>query len=366
MFKRILIAAAGLAALPALPVQAQVVGEWQYEAVPDVPSSIRITRDPAHPERMIGVGDLNGSLIAFVGNFRNLKWYGTWYWYGPVRDRLPGLRTCADFVSPRPGTPGYGQRTKHTGGFELTFNAAENQLVGTWKSACSGPDGRAESSQPIAFSASRMNTYSVAPPPAIPFRGTTTANPPSGGTGGKPRLVGEAERDDRPCAAIADFRISSSGTAGVPNTVFSTRYRLRPCMTSAGKMVQVDLLNPEGKRPIRLVMQGLRINYVEETVARNTIMAIPTGITNLQGLRFIGEPRAGEVIGRIPMSGRICSAPLWLVWLDFSDGTRSREPIGTVLSVCGINAHPEMVPPSMRPRAGTGARPAGELRPAGT
>lgn len=364
--KRSVLTAAAIAAFPAAPAAAQVVGEWQYEAIPGTPSSIRITRDPANPERMIGVGDLNGSLIAFVGEFRNLRWYGTWYWYGPGNFRLRGLRSCASPVLPRPGTPGYGRRTNHTGGFEFTFNAGENQLRGSWKSACSAPDGRAESSLPIAFSATRMNTYSVAAPPAIQFRGTTTDTPRSGGGESEPRLLGEAERDDRPCTAFADFRISGSGTAGIPNTVFSSRYRLRPCMTSAAKMVQVDLLNPEGKRPIRLVMQGLRINYVDGTVARSTIMAIPTGVTNLQGLRFIGEPRAGQVIGRIPMSGRICSAPAWLVWLDFSDGTRSREPIGTVLSVCGIRAHPELVPPSMRPRTGTGARPAGELRPAGT
>ena len=153
--------------VPVAPAAAQVVGEWQYEAIPGTPSSIRITRDPANPERMIGVGDLNGSLIAFVGEFRNLRWYGTWYWYGPGNFRLRGLRSCASPVLPRPGTPGYGRRTNHTGGFEFTFNAGENQLRGSWKSACSGTDGQAESGQPLDFSASRMNTYTAAAPPTI-------------------------------------------------------------------------------------------------------------------------------------------------------------------------------------------------------
>ena len=75
------------------PATSQVVGEWRYGLLPDVPSSFRITRDPAHPERMTGVGDLNGHLMVLVGEFHNLKWYGTWYWYGPGSVRLPGLRT---------------------------------------------------------------------------------------------------------------------------------------------------------------------------------------------------------------------------------------------------------------------------------
>jgi hypothetical protein len=366
MLKRILFSAAGLAGLFASPAQAQVVGEWQYEAIAGTPSSIRITRDRAHPDRMTGVGDLNGSLIVFVGEFRNLKWYGTWYWYGPRNVRLPGLRTCAELVSPRPGTPGYGQQTAHRGGFELTFNAGETQLRGTWKSACSGPDGRTESSLPITFSANRMNTYTAAAPQSVPYVGTVAAAPPVGSPGTRPRPMDIAENDDRPCSDIAAFRISGSGTRGVPDTVFSTRYRLRPCMTTAGKTVQIDLLNPEAKRPMRVVLQGLRISSSFESGPRKTIQAIPTGVTFVQGLPFIGEPRAGQVLGRIPMAGRICSAPMWLVWLDFSDGTRSREPIGTLFSVCGLELNRDMVPPAMRPGGGDGPRPAGTLRPKGT
>lgn len=362
MLKRILIAGAGLAALHAAPAAAQVVGEWQYTILPDTPSSFRITRDPAHPQRMTAVGDLGGHLIAFVGEFRNLKWYGTWYWYGPGSVRLPGLRTCAALVSPRPGAPGYGRRTAHTGGFEFTFNAAENTIRGSWKSACSGPDGRAESSQPIEFTANRMNTY-VATPPTARLGNASVSTTPSSTGGGEPRPLGEGAADDRPCAQIGRFKISSSGSGSAPDTVFSARYQIRPCLTSAAKKVQVDLLNPEGKRPIRLVLQGLRVNQ-QVAGLRPVIMAIPTGATYQQGLPFIGEPRAGQAIMNIPMAGRICSAPMWLAWLDFSDGTRSREPIGTLVSVCGIAAHPEMYPASLRGGSGgEGPRPAEELKP---
>lgn len=367
MLKPVLIAAAGLAAIGASPATAQVVGEWQYEALPDTPSSFRITRDPAHPERMTGMGDLGGHLMVFVGEFRNLKWYGTWYWYGPGSVRLPNLRTCAEPVAPRPGTPGYGRRTKHTGGFEFTFNAAENMINGSWKSACTGDDGHAGSSRPIAFTATRMNTL-VAAAPTARFDGAPVSNSPSGATGSEPRLLGETPPDDRPCAQIGRFKISASGSGSAPDTVFSSRYQIRPCLTSAAKKVQVDLLNPEGKRPVRLVLQGLRVNQ-QVTAPRPVIMAVPTGVTYQQGLPFIGEPRAGQAIMNIAMAGRICSAPLWLAWLDFSDGTRSREPIGALVSVCGIEAHPEMYPASLRGGSGgegvrvpTGVKP----RPAGS
>jgi hypothetical protein len=362
MLKRIMIAGAGLAALQATPSAAQVVGKWQYELFPGEPTSFRISRDPAHPELMYATGYLHGSLIAFVGEFRNLKWYGTWYWYGPGSVRLPGLRTCAAAVTPRPGTPGYGQRTTHTGGFEFTFNAAENQIRGSWKSACSGPDGRAESGQPIDFSAMRMNTYTATAPTAR-LGNTSISTTPAPSTGGdEPRLLGEVPPDDRPCAQIARFKISTSGSGSAPDTLFSARYQLRPCLTSAAKKVQVDLLNPEGKRPIRLVLQGLRVSQ-QVTGPRPVIVASPTGVTYQQGLPFIGEPRAGQAIMNIPMAGRICAAPMWQVWLDFSDGTRSREPIGALLSVCGMQAHPELMPARS---GGDGPRPVGELRPAGS
>lgn len=361
MLKRILIAGAGLAALLASPAAAQVVGEWQYELFPGEPASFRITRDPAHPERMYATGDLHGNLIAFVGEYRNLRWYGTWYWYGPGSVRLPGLRTCAAAVAPRPGTPGYGQRTTHTGGFEFTFNAAENTIRGSWKSACSGPDGRAESGAPLDFSASRMNTYTAATPTAR-LGGAVT--PGTGATsGGEPTLAGMDDRNDQPCTEAARIKISASGSGSAPDTAFSTRYRIRPCLTTAGKKIQVDMPNPEGKRPIRLVLEGLRL-VQQVNDLRPVLVASPTGATHMQGLPFIGEPRAGQAIMNIPMAGRICSAPLWEAWLDFSDGTRSREPIGVIVSVCGMQAHPELMP--ARSGGGEGIRPAGGLRPAGS
>lgn len=361
MMKRILIAGAGLAALQATPAAAQVVGEWQYELFPGEPASFRITRDRAHPERMYATGELHGSLVAFVGEYRNLRWYGTWYWYGPGSVRLPGLRSCAAAIAPRPGTPGYGQRTTHTGGFEFTFNAAENQIHGSWKSACSGPDGRAESGQPLDFSAMRMNTYTMGAPQTRQFNGSATS---SGGTtgSGEPTPVGELARNNEPCADVARFKISGSGSGSAPDTVFSSRYRIRPCMTTAGQKIQIDMPNPEGKRPIRLVFQALRVTQQINSL-RPVLLAIPTGATHQQGLPFIGEPRAGQAIMNIPIAGRLCSAPMWQAWLDFSDGTRSREPIGVVISVCGMRAHPELMP--ARSSGGEGVRPAGELRPAG-
>lgn len=348
MLKRILIAAAGFAALGSSPATAQVVGEWQYEALPDTPSSFRITRDPAHPERMTAVGDLGGHLIAFVGEFRNLKWNGTWYWYAPGGVRLPNLRTCAEAVAPRPMTPGYGQRTKHTGGFEFTFNAAENTIQGSWKSACTGDDGHAGSSRPIAFTARRMNTYSLAGQPTTEYRPQAAggSSSSSGAVGPKPRLLDEpsAAQRDAPCSSSMAFKVSASGSNGVPDTIFSSRYQLRPCWTNVGKQVQIDLLNPEGKRPIRLVLQALRVTSALTIGGRQTLMAIPTGRTVQLGLPFIGEPRAGQAIMRIGIPGAICSAPVWLARIDFSDGTSSREPIGALVSMCGAQAHPEMLP----------------------
>ena len=359
------IGAALLAAMFASPAAAQVVGEWQYEILPDVPSSFRITRDAAHPNRMIATGDLGGHLMVFVGDFRNLKWYGTWYWYGPGSVRLPGLRTCSSPIAPRPGTPGYGRRTMHSGGFEFTLNAAENRMTGSWKSACSGDDGHFESGRPQDFTASRMNTY-TAVTPTVPFS-PAPSSPPSGDPAPKPRLVGEDRGpDDRPCAEIAQFRISPSGSSAAPVTAFSSRYRLRPCLTSAGRKIQLDMPNPEGKRPIRLVFEGLRVHQ-QTSVAAPVVSASKTGMTHQQGLPFIGEPRAGQAIMNIVLPGRICSAPMWLAWLDFSDGTRSREPIGVVVSTCGIQAHPELYPASLRGGSGVEGVPVTEkLTPAGS
>lgn len=361
MIKRTILVGAGLASLGAMPAKAQVVGEWQYELFPGEPASIRITRDRAHPERMYATGELHGSLIAFVGEYRNLRWYGTWYWYGPANARMPSLRACAAAVAPRPGAPGYGQRTTHTGGFEFTFNAAESQIHGSWKSACSGADGRAESGQPIDFSAIRMNTYTTAAPQTRQFDGSSAGTGSASG-GGEPTPVGDLDRNEEPCAEVARFKISSNGSGSAPDTVFSNRYRIRPCLTTAGQKIQIDMPNPEGKRPIRVFLQALRMTQ-QINGLRPVLIAIPTGATHQQGLPFIGEPRAGQAIMNIPMAGRICSAPLWEAWLDFSDGTRSREPIGAIVSVCGMRAHPELMP--ARSSGGEGARPAGELRPAG-
>lgn len=362
MRRQIALAAALAAPLLAAPASGQVVGEWKFRLEEAQSVTLAVTRDPSNPGILIGEGTIDGRRLVFVGEFRNLKWVGTWYWYGPGSRRLPGLRTCAAPVAPRPGTPGYGTRTTHTGGFEFTFNAAEDRITGSWKSACSGADGRAESGLPVAFLARRMNTYAAAPP-------TTTYRPAAVSTGSSgaspapldPRLAGEERVDDSPCTARFGLRLSATGRSAGPATVFSARYRLRPCMTSAGKWVQVDMLSPEGKRPIRLVLQGLSVRGIVPAGERQELLASPSGRTLQQGLRFVGEPRAGEVISRIGMSGGICSAPVWLAWLDFSDGTRSREPIGLLISACGAQAHPEMLPPRLPEPEDI--RPAGEATP---
>lgn len=358
------LVAAIAAPLLATPASAQVVGNWKFRLGDEQGVNFTIARHPTNPRILIGEGTIDDRRLVFFGEFRNLKWYGTWYWYGPGSRRLPGLRTCAAPVAPRPGTPGYGTRTTHTGGFEFTFNAAENRITGSWKSACSGPDGRAESGPPVDFLGRRMNTYEAAPP-STEYRPAPVASGTSGTASAPldPVLAGEEPRDDSPCTNRFGLRLSPSGNSAGPATVFSSRYRLRPCMTNAGKWVQVDLLNPEGKRPVRLVLQGLRITHGFSVDGRQVLMGSQSGRTLQQGLRFIGEPRPGEVISRIGMSGGICSAPVWLAWLDFSDGTRSREPIGMLISACGAQAHPEMLPPR-RPEADS-PRPVEGLKPAG-
>lgn len=343
MFKKFAIAALSNALFLASPAPAQVVGEWQYQAF-DFPSSIRITRDPADPRKMTGVGDLGGHLVVFTGTFVNLTWHGSWFWWGDGAAPPPGIFGCRYKSYAPVGVPGPSSRTATYGAFEFRFNAAENKLDGWWATKCRNTAANARVPGKVAFSANRLATL-VAATPSVPYRPAAPRG--SGGTAldPVPRLVGERPFGDGPCSDQLSLRMSAQGRLSDPAVAFSSRYRLRPCMTSAGKWVQVDFLNPEGKRPIRLVLQGLRVNAGTSAGERQVLAVAPTGRTLQLGLRFVGEPRSGQVISRIGMPGGICAAPLWLVWLDFSDGTRSREPIGTVISACGVQLHPEMVPP---------------------
>lgn len=348
--------------LAAAPATAQVVGEWQYEAY-DFPSSIRITRDRADPRKMTGVGDLGGHLVVFTGTYSNLRWHGLWFWWGAGDSPPRGIWGCRYPSSAPPGSPGPNTRTSTYGSFDFSFNAAENKLDGWWKTDCRMTPANARRPGPVTFSAFRMNTL-VAAPQSTPFTGgATSANPTRDD---RPTLMGEEVLSDRPCSQNARIKISADGSSSVPDTVFSTRYQMRPCVVDMTSKVQIDFLNPEGKRPIRLRLERLRLNSAEGEAPGQVITAVPIGGTLQEGLRFAGVPRAGQSIMNISFGGRICAAPLWLAWLDFSDGTRSSEPIGIVLSMCGVRLHPELLPPRARPSSPEGIRLPSSVKPRGS
>lgn len=365
MFKSILLAGAALAVPNATPAAAQIVGEWQYQAIADSPASFRVTRDPANPRKMTAVGDLGGHLVVFEGTFVNLTWSGNWYWWGDGATPPSGIYGCRypTFAASSHAPP---RRTATYGAFEFRLNAAETAMTGWWATKCLRTPENARVPGKISFSATRMNTYTAAAPCGARMAQRTPVPTPRGSPGSPPRLLGEDPMDDSACATRARIKLSATGSAAVPDTVFSARYRLRPCLTSVARSVQIDFLNPEGKRPMRLRLEGLRIHQAVGTAPNQTILASPTGAVHQQGLRFIGEPHAGQVMGNIALPGRICAAPFWLAWLDFSDGTRSNEPIGIVGSVCGIELHRDMLPAPTPGSGSDGPRPAGKVRVKGS
>lgn len=336
MIKRLAICAAALSALAAAPASAQVVGEWKVRLDDDQTVTFTTMRDASRPYGMVGIGEAGGYPIVFVGQFRNLQWTGYWYWYGPRASTLGGHPGCPRPAVPTPGRSVPTTPADHYGGFNFDLNVAENQMGGSWKTVCSlhGNRGRTFGPFPVAIRRTATGTEPPAPPPA------------PGSTASKPRLLGEAEAIQG-CAQRIAFKISTSGTSGVASTVFSSRYRLQPCVSDVVRTVKVEVVSPEGRRPSRLRLEGLRVNYVQGST-RPVMMMIPTGRTDRRPLAFAGEPRAGQLITSEMMSGAFCAAPAWLTWLEFSDGTTSREPVGVVFSQCGIRAHPEMVPPELR------------------
>jgi len=287
------------------------------------------------------VGEL--AFVQMQGEYRNLKWKGE-YWVMGARDHRPHGSIC---LGSRPNGFTPVDDSYDYGIFDVTFNAAENSFTGTRQWQCKYPDGRTRQGPVETFNGTRSGiTAAMRPTRAVP-NGPVSSDPGTGGTPTTPF----PERQD--CDELRGFIIRADGR----EIASSPRYFVRPCTIDAlsGEKFQIDIINPEGKRPMRLALRGFRLDsLLPNPVSRAiTLSGRFTSDTYVQGLPFTGDPARGSAIMNQTMSGRFCNSAIWIAYLDFSDGTQS-EPMGALLSKCGARLHPDQLPPLSGPRAGEG------------
>lgn len=301
---------------------AQVDGEWETtlgsatlridKSVNPPRISTYIRRREANP--MLGWRNirLDGRFSDYLGD--GLVWRGLWHM---PRDRSPepDMRPCSTTSVPRGGNPRY-DATVYWGNFTVTFNAAENRFDGYLYSC----DGRRRTSPRIT--GTRLATSAAAVPP------TTTA---------------PATRAAQGCDETgADTTVLRDTYGRIAPLEFSPRYKLGPCTIDAlrGDKFDILLVNPEGKRPVRLVMKGVRsLGRVRHNGANALGLEYAHGSFSV-GLPFVGDPTPNTVIRDRTMRAEFCNAIYWLAFLDFSDRTQS-PPIAMVVSECGRRLNPE-------------------------
>ncbi len=308
--------------------------------VPDSPSYPRENwRNGAGPRADIAPR----AAVVMEGEYRNLRWKGR-YWVMTSRDHKPHGSMC---LGSRPTLYTAADDSYDYGIFDVTFNAAENSFTGTRQWQCRYPDGRTRTGPIEIFSGTRSGiTTAMQPTLAVPTA-PIVPNPASAGS------PDSWLPDRRNCDEMRGLVIRVDGR-DIPTT---SRYVIRPCTLDAltGDKFQIDMPNPEGKRPMRLALRGFNLNDIQpDPETRNLILTGRfTPDTYAQGLPFAGDPRPGSSIMNLTMSGRFCNSAFWIAYLDFSDGSQS-EPIGALLSKCGARLHPEQLPPLLGPRAGEG------------
>lgn len=279
--------------------------------------------------------------LAFVemqGQFQNLRWQGQYWVMGAEDSHRPNGRRC---VATRPNGYGTGDGAYDYGEFDITFNAAENSFTGQRRWVCRDPEGRTRRGAWEPYTGTRKGLAVVGQPsaPAPTATVDTTPTTPPAGAGESPSMP------VNDCASMERFVLLIDGQRYRK----TPRYGIRPCKLDAAQAdkFQVDLINPEGKRPTRVYLRSVRITgsiSIDRATGELTVPARFSGHSASVNLPFVGEPRAGSVVLNRMMPGSFCSSAFWLAWLDFSDGTRS-EPVATMISECGARAHPEEMPP---------------------
>lgn len=277
------------------------------------------------------------AFVEMQGQYQNLRWQGQYWVMGAEDSHRPNGGRC---VGTRPNGYVVGDDAYEYGEFDVTFNAAENSFNGQRRWICRDPEGRTRRGAWEPYTGTRKG-YAVATPAtarAPTATVDTTPTPPPAGTGGAPPVPS----DD--CPAMERLVVLADGQRYRK----TPRYAIRPCKLDAleGDKFQVDLTDPEGKRPTRVYARAFRITgalSVHRSTRELTIPARFSGYTVSASLPFVGEPRAGSAIFNRTMPGAFCNSAFWLAWLDFSDGSRS-DPIAVLMSECGARLHPEEVP----------------------